>query len=87
MVRSKWKMPFIYNKMLKNLQFSSELNLWSKNSVIMPGQIVDKNIKVYNGKTFIKIKLIDKMVGHKYGEFVLTRKFTKYHSKKKKKKK
>lgn len=42
-------------------------------------------MQVYNGKTFITIKIVDEMVGYKVGEFVLTRKQFSYKKKKNKK--
>jgi ribosomal protein S19 len=45
----------------------------SKNSTILP-KFVGITFKIYNGKTFIILKIIDEMVGHKLGEFISTRK-------------
>jgi len=39
--------------------------------------------QIYNGKTFITIKIIDEMIGHKLGEFISTRKQFSYKKKKK----
>jgi small subunit ribosomal protein S19 len=44
-----------------------------RDMVILP-QIIGKKVKVYNGKEFIQISLEPDMVGHRLGEFVLTRK-------------
>jgi len=41
-------------------------------------------LRIYNGKTFITVKVIDEMIGHKLGEFVFTRKQFSYKKKKKK---
>lgn len=46
----------------------------SKNSIILP-KFIGFTLRVYNGKTFTVIKIIDEMVGHKLGEFVSTRTF------------
>jgi ribosomal protein S19 len=45
----------------------------SKNSVILPS-FTELTFRVYNGKTFAAVKIIDEMVGHKLGEFVTTKK-------------
>jgi small subunit ribosomal protein S19 len=37
--------------------------------------------EVYNGKQFIKFKVIEDMVGHRLGEFAPTRKFLKHGGK------
>jgi len=55
----------------------------SKNSVILP-KLVGLTIRVYNGKTFIVVKVINEMIGHKLGEFVSTRKQFSYKKKKNK---
>jgi small subunit ribosomal protein S19 len=40
--------------------------------VVLPF-MVGKNIKVYNGKEFVDVVVIEEMIGHKLGEFSLTR--------------
>jgi ribosomal protein S19 len=52
-----------------------------KNSIILP-KFIGFSLQVYNGKTFIIIKIINEMVGHKLGEFVATRKQFSYKKKK-----
>ena len=47
--------------------------IWSRRSVILP-QFIDQNFEIHNGKQFIKLKVSEDMVGHKFGEFALTRK-------------
>ena len=37
---------------------------------------VGHTIAVHNGKDFIPVYITEEMVGHKLGEFALTRKFT-----------
>jgi small subunit ribosomal protein S19 len=45
----------------------------NRNSVILPSY-VGKVFEVHNGKSFIKVKVSEEMVGHKLGEFAPTRK-------------
>lgn len=45
--------------------------------VIVPA-LVGKTIGVYNGKEFIKVDIVEEMLGHRLGEFSLTRKPTKH---------
>lgn len=54
----------------------------SKNSIILPN-FTEFTFRVYNGKTFTTLKVIDEMIGHKLGEFVPTRKQFSYKKKKK----
>lgn len=76
MIRSVWKMPFIFNKIPKRLkQNIKRVQVqYNKNLVIIPRNI-NQLLHIYNGKTFIKILINERMVGHKFGEFLLTRKY------------
>ena len=78
MNRVKWKGPYINNNLLKRLNknalgLENNIKTMSKNSTILP-KFVGITFKIYNGKTFIILKIIDEMVGHKLGEFISTRK-------------
>lgn len=53
--------------------------------VIVP-RMLDKTIGVYNGKEFLKVSITHEMLGHRLGEFSLTRKIAKHTSLGKKKK-
>ena len=55
----------------------------SKNSTIIP-KFIGITLKIYNGKRFTFIKIIEEMVGHKIGEFIATRKQFSYKKKKNK---
>src|SRR3989339_424807 len=52
--------------------------------VIVP-RMLDKTIGVYNGKEFVKIVITHEMLGHRLGEFSMTRKIAKHTSLGKKK--
>ncbi|MDD5086916.1 MAG: 30S ribosomal protein S19 [Candidatus Nanoarchaeia archaeon] len=47
--------------------------------IIIP-QIVGKTVRVHNGKEFVSLLIQKEMVGHRIGEFVLTRKKVEHHS-------
>lgn len=68
MARSSWKGPYIKNQKVNNSK-----NLALRNFKIMPN-FVGKDYLTYNGKSFIKIKVLEEMIGHKFGEFCFTRK-------------
>jgi len=53
--------------------------------VIVP-KMVGKRIGVYNGKEFLKVDITSDMLGHRLGEFSMTRKIAKHTSLGKKKK-
>lgn len=54
------------------------IKTWSRRSTITP-DFVGLNFEIHNGKVFIPLYVTENMVGHKLGEFALTRKF-KTHS-------
>lgn len=45
--------------------------------VIVP-QLVGKTIGVYNGKEFLKVVIVEEMLGHRLGEFSMTRKIARH---------
>ena len=71
MARSLWKGPFVDGALLKSTQLNSKI--WSRRSCILP-QFVGSFTQIYNGRIFIGLKITEDMVGHKFGEFVSTRK-------------
>ena len=86
MNRVKWKGPYINNKLLKKIEntiYSSKnvIKTTSKNSIIVPN-FIGLTFQIYNGKTFITVKIIEEMINHKFGEFINTRKQFSYKKKK-----
>ena len=59
----------------QNHKLEKTLQVWSRNSMILP-EHVGKEIKIYNGKNWAFRKIVEEMVGHKFGEFCSTRKKT-----------
>ena len=84
MARSVWKGPFVDASVLQQ-SFDKRINIWSRRSVIIP-QFINQQVYIYNGKTFVSLLVTEDMVGHKFGEFAITRKRA-LHKKKVKKKK
>jgi|TARA_B100001540_G_C15729832_1_gene607144 small subunit ribosomal protein S19 len=84
MARSVWKGPFVDASVLQH-SFDKRINIWSRRSVIIP-QFINQQVYIYNGKTFVSLLVTEDMVGHKFGEFAITRKRA-LHKKKVKKKK
>ena len=87
MNRVKWKGPYINNKLLKKIEntiYSSKnvIKTTSKNSIIVP-KFIGLTFQIYNGKTFITVKIIEEMINHKFGEFINTRKQFSYKKKNK----
>ena len=80
MARSLKKGPYVAKSLLKKIQKLNESNkkevvkTWSRRSTIYP-EFVGHTFAVHNGKEFIPVYVTEDMVGHKLGEFALTRKF------------
>jgi len=76
--RSLKKGPFIDLHLLKKVQVASEKNdrrpikTWSRRSMISP-EMLGLTIAVHNGRQHVPVLVTEDMVGHKLGEFVLTR--------------
>jgi ribosomal protein S19 len=83
MIRINWKGPYI-NENISNtiLDKKKEIFHGSRNVIITPN-LVGFNFLIHNGKNLLKIKVTEEMVGHKFGEFSLTRKKFTYKKKKK----
>jgi small subunit ribosomal protein S19 len=84
MNRSKWKGPFTDQYLIKKIERLTELKrqgkkqnfvvrTWSRRSTILPN-FVGYTFQIHNGKTFKSFTINNDMVGHKLGEFALTRK-------------
>ena len=75
MKRSKGKGPFVDFRFIEEIQAitkKKKTKTFSRSSTILPKHI-DLNINIYNGRRFIPVKIKENMVGHKLGEFALTR--------------
>jgi small subunit ribosomal protein S19 len=92
MSRSLKKGPFISQKLYKkvvemnNSGQRKPIKTWSRCSTIFP-EMVGHTLNVHNGKTFIPVYVTENLVGHKLGEFALTRTFRSHAGDKKAKKK
>lgn len=80
MSRSLKKGPFCDESLMKKVEALNAANkkevikTWSRRSVIFPS-FVEHTFAVHNGKEHVPVYVTEDMVGHKLGEFVLTRKF------------
>ena len=79
MPRSTWKIPFSEVAPLSPVKVLNKTRtegqaqkVWSRRSVVLP-HFVNNSFLVHNGKTFVPIKVSEEMVGHKFGEFAVTR--------------
>lgn len=80
MPRSIKKGPFIDHHLIKKVEAARQTNdkrpikTWSRRSMVMP-DMVGLTIGVHNGRVHMPIYISENMVGHKLGEFALTRTF------------
>lgn len=82
MARSIKKGPFVDSYLLKKAEEAKKdtkgnkvIKTWSRRSVIFP-EFIGLTFAVHNGKKFVPVYVTDNMVGHKFGEFSVTRTFT-----------
>ncbi|MEB3343578.1 30S ribosomal protein S19 [Okeania sp.] len=90
MSRSLKKGPFIADSLMKKIEALNAKNqkqvvkTWSRASTIIP-DMVGHTIAVHNGRQHVPVFISDQMVGHKLGEFALTRTYRGHGSDKKSK--
>lgn len=78
MPRSLKKGPFIDLHLIKKVEAALEksdkrpIKTWSRRSMIMP-EMVGLTIAVHNGRAHVPVYVTEEMVGHKLGEFAVTR--------------
>ncbi|MBW2971380.1 30S ribosomal protein S19 [Candidatus Woesearchaeota archaeon] len=65
--------------LMKNLEKSNTVKTHCRDLVVLP-QMVDKTIRVHNGKEFVAVQIIPEMIGHYLGELVMTRKRVGHHA-------
>lgn len=80
MPRSLKKGPFVDLHLIKKVETALEksdkrpIKTWSRRSMIMP-EMVGLTIAVHNGRAHVPVYVTEEMVGHKLGEFAVTRTF------------
>ena len=80
MPRSIRKGPFVDTHLLRKVQVAARNNdrrpirTWSRRSMVIP-DMVGLTIAVHNGRVHVPVLISENMVGHKLGEFAITRTF------------
>ncbi len=78
MPRSLKKGPFVDHHLMKKVEAALEKNdkrpikTWSRRSTVFP-DFVGLTIAVHNGRQHVPVFVTEDMVGHKLGEFAVTR--------------
>jgi small subunit ribosomal protein S19 len=87
MARSLKKGPFVDEKLYRKVEKIRQtgrrepLKTWSRDCTIVP-EFVGLTFKVHNGRAFTDVFVTEDMVGHKLGEFSITRMFKGHTNKK-----
>ena len=80
MPRSVKKGPFVDTHLARKVEKAVQANdrrpikTWSRRSMIVP-DMVGLTIAVHNGRQHVPVLISENMVGHKLGEFAITRTF------------
>lgn len=80
MPRSVKKGPFVDIHLAKKVASAQESNAkrpiktWSRRSMVVP-DMIGLTLAIHNGRDFVPIYITENMVGHKLGEFAMTRTF------------
>jgi small subunit ribosomal protein S19 len=86
MTRSLKKGPFVEPKLLKKIEAMNAagdkrvVRTWSRASTVFP-QMVGHTLAVHDGRRHVPIYITENMVGHRLGEFVVTRYFRGHYAK------
>ena len=86
MSRSVKKGPYVDKNLMKKIDMLNARNekkvikTWARSSTIVP-QMISFTIAVHDGRKHIPIYITEQMVGHKLGEFAVTRHFRGHGSK------
>jgi len=87
MPRSLKKGPYVSEKLYRKVEMLNQqgrkdpIKTWARSCTIVP-EFVGQTFQVHNGRTFIEVVVTEDMVGHKLGEFSLTRTFRGHTNKK-----
>ena len=85
MSRSVKKGPYVEERLFNRVKAQSEttdkkvIKTWSRSSTIFP-EFVGCTIAVHDGRKHVPVYITEDMVGHKLGEFVLTRRYRSHGS-------
>jgi len=80
LARSSKKGPFVDQHLVKKVEAATAnrdkrpIKTWSRRSTVLP-EFVGLTIAIHNGRQHLPVYITDNMVGHKLGEFALTRTF------------
>ncbi len=85
------KGPFVAHHLIKKVQEAiasgskRPIKTWSRSSMVLP-DMVGLTIAIHNGRQHVPVYISENMVGHKLGEFAITRTFRSHSGDRKAKK-
>ena len=80
MARSIKKGPYVEASLIKKVEAMNKsgrkqpIKTWSRRSMVLP-EFIGLTVAVHNGKQHVPVLVNENMVGHKLGEFALTRSY------------
>jgi small subunit ribosomal protein S19 len=82
MSRSIKKGPYVHPSIFKHMRRvvtpgTTVIKTWARASVITP-EMIGHRFAIHNGRNFNEVRISEDMVGHRLGEFSLTRKFIRH---------
>lgn len=77
MSRSKWKGPYVDLLFSDGKGTENGLKINTRTSTILP-IFLGRILEIHNGVKYIPVKITASMIGHKFGEFVSTKKHVKH---------
>ena len=72
-------LTYSQKRLLEKLKSKDKVKTHARELVILP-EMLGKNILVYNGKSFVEVRVTFEMLGHRLGEYSLTRKLVKHQA-------
>jgi len=64
-------------KVLKKIRKNKVVKTHCRDMIVLP-EMVGKVIQIYNGREFVRVEVKPEMIGHRFGEFAMTRTFIKH---------
>ena len=72
-------LTYSQKRLLEKLKKKDKVKTHARELVILP-EMLGKTVLVYNGKTFVEVRIELEMLGHRLGEYSLTRKLVKHQA-------
>jgi len=71
-IRNSQEIEKFVKRAREKLERNKKIKTHKRDMIILP-ELIGMNIQIHNGKEFAQVEIIGEMIGHKLGDFVLTR--------------